>query len=56
MDSTWTANATAFESPDGRRVVVVHNPFDRTERLTLQAGETTLALDLPAESLNTVVV
>lgn len=56
MAGPLAGNAVAFLNPDGRRVVVVHNPLDQVRKMTVvgNAGHGLDAL-LPARSFNTFV-
>ncbi len=56
LEGQWTGNAVAFETPRGRTVVAVRNPFDGPRELMLEAAGRKLALTLPPESINTLVL
>ncbi|MBC8096844.1 MAG: glycosyl hydrolase [Akkermansiaceae bacterium] len=52
----WAANATAYRTPANELVCVVHNPLHHEHRLTVEQGDHTWAIPLPARSLNTLVI
>ena len=49
----WTGNAVAFRNPNGRRVVVAHNPFATPAALAIAGG---CRATLPPHSFNTFVL
>ena len=48
-----SANAVAFDNPDGTRVVVVANPLKEKRPCVLDNGHTICQMILPPESFNT---
>jgi glucosylceramidase len=49
-------NVLAFETPDRKVVVVVHNPEAEARRTVFKLGGRRMAVDLPADSFNTLVL
>lgn len=52
----WTGNATAFQNPDGTKVIVIANPFKEVRELTIEHKGETYSFVLEAESFNTIVI
>ncbi len=46
----------AFQNPDGSKVLAFANGADQTVSVTLQVGEMPVQMDVPAKSINTVVL
>lgn len=46
----------AFQNPDGSKVLAFANGGDQTVSAAVQVGETPVQLDVPAKSINTVVI
>jgi glucosylceramidase len=46
----------AFRNPDGSKVLAFSNNTDQTVSATVQAGAASLRLDVPANSMNTIVL
>lgn len=46
----------AFQNPDGSEVLVVSNVTDKAVATTLEVDGSSLRLDVPAQSMNTVVI
>lgn len=57
LAGTWTPYTLGFINPDGSRVLVVNNPFDRVEPFTVSwPGMAAFKAELPARSFNTFVI
>ncbi|WP_128658594.1 glycoside hydrolase family 30 protein [Paenibacillus sp. 598K] len=56
LQGPWTGNAVAFETVDGDHVFVIGNPFSEPRTITVAHGERMYALELPADSFNTVIM
>jgi glucosylceramidase len=46
----------AFRNPDGSVVIVANNSLGQSQRVRYAIGKRLLTLDLPADSLNTLVL
>jgi glucosylceramidase len=55
MTRFWAANASAFENPDGERVVFVTNPWPEPRPITIGEGASRISATLDARSFNTLV-
>lgn len=49
-------DVVAFQNPDGSKVLALANGTDQTVSVGVQAGETPVQLDVPAKSINTVII
>jgi glucosylceramidase len=56
LTGPWTANAVAFENPDGALVVIIKNPETSPGLVRLQWERNTRDLDLQPQSINTLVL
>lgn len=56
LKGRWTGNALAFGTPEGRRVLVIANPFKEARTILLANDETHYKLMLDAESFNTIIL
>lgn len=52
----WAGNAVAFANPDGRRVLVVHNPSTTAQRVQVGGAGGAVCARLPGRSFNTLVL
>ncbi|WP_026559509.1 glycoside hydrolase family 30 beta sandwich domain-containing protein [Bacillus sp. J37] len=52
----WTGNTTAFQNPDGSKVVVILNSFKTDRELVLELNGENQCITLEAESFNTIVL
>lgn len=50
------ADVVAFQNPDGSKVLAFANVADQAVAVTVQVGETPVQLDVPAKSINTVML
>jgi len=55
LKGPWTGDAVAFAAPDGRRIVVIANPFKETRTIHLAEWSGTYRLDLAPDSFHTLV-
>jgi glucosylceramidase len=46
----------AFQNTDGSRVLILSNDAKQTVSTTISVGDTVLQLDLPALSMNTIIM
>ncbi|MBM7570569.1 glycoside hydrolase family 30 protein [Aquibacillus albus] len=56
LTGPWTGNALAFQKPNGKKVVVIANPFKDTRTLNLSDGNQTHTFELEPESFNTIML
>lgn len=56
LTGLWSANAVAFRNPNGRRVMVVQNPFPTVHPVTLDTVAGRRDFTLPPRSINTIVI
>jgi glucosylceramidase len=56
LNGPWTANAVAFENPDGALAVIIKNPQSSVGFVRLQWAENTREVQLPAQSINTLIL
>lgn len=56
LAGSWGGNALAFENPEGRRVIVVNNPYDSPNTLTVTFGETQYRVPMSPNSFHTLVL
>lgn len=49
-------DVVAFQNPDGSKVLAFANGGDQTVTVTVLAGETPVRMDVPAKSINTVIL
>lgn len=49
-------DVVAFQNPDGSKVLAFANGTDQTVAITVPMGETPVQLDVPAKSINTVIL
>jgi glucosylceramidase len=55
VEGVWSANAFAFENPDGGLVALTCNPFDHSQPVHVELGDTAFTANLPRLSVNTFV-
>jgi len=56
-ESTFsTSNVVAFRNPSGELVLILGNAGDKRLPLTLQTGNSTASLEIPAKSMNSLVL
>ena len=56
LNGPWTANAVAFENPDGTLAVMIKNPLASPGAVRLRWAGNTQEIQLPAESINTLIL
>ncbi len=56
LKGAWAGNTLAFENRDGSLVYVLQNSFDVARVVTLRHGEQSFDVELPAMSVNTLVI
>jgi glucosylceramidase len=49
-------DVVAFQNPDGSKVLAFANGTDQASSVVLQVGESPVQLDVPAKSINTVIL
>lgn len=56
LKGRWSGNGIAFETPEGRRVLVIANPFQEERTIELSCEGSQYKLGLAAESFNTILL
>lgn len=56
LKGRWSGNGIAFETAEGRRVLVIANPFKEERTIELSCEGSQYRLGLAAESFNTIVL
>ena len=52
----WTANSIAFRNTDGSVVLIAQNPFKKAQTVEFTHEEKTYSFELPADSINTIIL
>ena len=56
VNSGLFKRAVAFQNPDGSRVLLLANDTDHVMSATLDTGTSSVRLDVPAQSMNTIIL
>ena len=55
-EGTWAGNTLAFKNPDGRRVYVLHHPFDAPGVVRIGGSKGSAEFALEPQSIHTIVI